>query len=160
MLKFETMTDTEFQMYLRRAVPQYAYDQVRSGNWKPDESMSRAKSEFLHTLPNGPLTEGHYLILITDLDKGNKVGMLWWAMNQRGTQKIAFLADFFVFSEFRNKGYEAEALTLLQGECSKLGVERIELQVFAHNAEDLSVYRMNGFGEVSIFFGKSVTSLI
>jgi hypothetical protein len=47
---------------------------------------------------------------------------------------------------------------MLQGECNKSGVERIELQAFAHNAEDLSVYHMNGFGEVSIYFGKNITS--
>jgi len=155
MLKFETMSDADFQRYLRRAIPQYAYDQVRSGNWKPDESMSRAQSEFLQTLPNGPQTEGHYLITISEMDQGNKVGMLWWALNQRGTQKIAFLADFFLFSDFHHKGYEAEALTLLQQETGKMGVERIELQVFAHNTEDLSTYRMNGFDEVSIYLGKN-----
>jgi ribosomal protein S18 acetylase RimI-like enzyme len=150
------MTDSDFQMYLRRAIPQYAYDQVRSGNWKSDESMGRAQSEFSKTLPEGPQTEGHNLITISDAEKGMKVGMLWWAMNQRGTQKIAFLADFFVFSEFRNKGFEMEAMNLLQVECSKLGVERIELQVFAHNEEDVTLYRNNGFTIISHYFGKDV----
>ncbi len=97
MLKFETMTDADFQMYQRRAIPQYAYDRVRAGNWKRDESISRAQSEFLQTLPIGSLTEGHSLIVITEADNGNKVGMLWWAMNQRGNQKITFLAYFSFF---------------------------------------------------------------
>ena len=155
MLKIETMTDADFQLYLRKAIPQYAYDQVRGGNWRPEESVGRAQAEFRQTLPNGPNTEGHHLLTIFDAE-GHKVGMAWWAMNQRGAQKIAFLADFFVFGEFRHKGYENEALALLEQDAKAQGVSRIELQVFAHNAEDREMYKNNDFTEVSVYLGKDI----
>jgi GNAT superfamily N-acetyltransferase len=156
-VKFETMSDADYQMYLRRAIPQYAYDQAHCGNWKSDESVGQARAEFLQTLPNGPQTERHFLVTIIETDKGSKVGMMWWAMNQRGDHKIAVLADFFIFSESRRKGYEVEALTSLMEEAGRLGAERIELQVFAHNSDDITMYKENGFKEASIYFGKDIT---
>ena len=155
MLKLETMSDPDFQLYLRRAIPQYAYDQVRGGNWTPEESVGRASAEFRQSLTNGPQTEGHYLLTIFD-EKGAKVGMIWWAMNQRGKQKIAFLADFFIFGEFRHKGYEKEALALLEEHARAQGATRMELQIFAHNAEDRDMYKASDFGEVSVYFGKNI----
>lgn len=155
MLKLEPMSDADFQLYLRKAIPQYAYDQVRGGNWRSDESVARAQAEFRQTLPDGPKTEGHHLLTIFDAE-GRKVGMAWWAMNQRGHQKIAFLADFFIFGEFRHKGYETQALELLEQDARANAVSRIELQVFAHNVEDREMYKASQFTEVSVYLGKNI----
>jgi GNAT superfamily N-acetyltransferase len=154
-IKFEPMSDDDFQMYLRKAIPQYAIDQARSGNWKPAEAAGRARAEFQQTLPNGMATPDHYFFSIVD-EENHKVGMLWWAMNQRGSQRIAFIADFFIFGEFRHKGYEAQSLQLLEEEVRQQGVERLEVQVFAHNAEDAAMYRAGNYSDVSLFLGKNL----
>jgi RimJ/RimL family protein N-acetyltransferase len=155
MLKFETMSDADFAAYLRKAIPEYAYDQLRAGNWTADEAVGRARAEFQQMLPNGPQTPNQHLYTILDA-QGHKAGMFWYFVNADRPRKTAFLIDFFIFPESRQKGYEAEALTLFEADARQFEVERVELQVFSHKPEQLALYREAGYGETSVFFAKEL----
>lgn len=155
MIKFTPMTDEDFAAFLRKSVPEYAYDQMRAGNWTANEAATRARAEFQQMLPQGPRTPNAYLRTILDEDD-RKVGMLWYFVDVNRSRKTAFLIDFFIFPEGRRKGYEAQAFELFENEAQSLGVERVELQVFKHKAEELQLYRENNYQEVSIFFGKDL----
>ena len=82
--------------------------------------------------------------------------MLWYYVDPNRTRKTAFLIDFFLFPEKNNKGKESLALQLFEDEVRGLGVERVELQIFAHRNLDVALYRENGFVDTSIFFAKNI----
>jgi GNAT superfamily N-acetyltransferase len=153
-LRFEPMTDEEFAMFIRKSIPEYAYDQMRSGNWTAEEAAARARSEFQQMLPNGPKTPNAHLRTI--FDEHGKVGMMWYFIDPSRTRKTAFLIDFFIFSESRNKGYEKEAFALFEAEARAEGVERVELQVFTHKPDEVALYSGNGYQQTSIFFSKNL----
>jgi GNAT superfamily N-acetyltransferase len=155
MVTLKTMSDEDFAAFLRKSIPEYAYDQMRAGNWTAEESAGRARTEFQQMLPDGPQTPNAHLRLMLD-EKGSKIGMLWYFVDTKRARKTAFLIDFFVFPEGRRKGYEAQAFAVFEEEARQLGVERVELQVFSHKPEQLSVYREAGYGETSIYFAKDL----
>jgi GNAT superfamily N-acetyltransferase len=156
MVKFASMTDGDYAAFLRKSIPEYAYDQMRAGNWAANEAAGRARAEFQQMLPQGPQTPNAYLRTILD-ENDRKVGMLWYFVDVNRARKTAFLIDFFIFPEARRKGYEAQAFELLENEARSLGVERVELQIFTHKSEDILLYRDNGYQEVSVFFAKDIT---
>jgi GNAT superfamily N-acetyltransferase len=155
MIKFEPMTDQDFAAFLRKSIPEYAYDQMRAGNWTANEAAAKARAEFQQMLPDGPQTTNAYLRNILD-DQGDRIGMLWYFVEPNRSRKTAFLIEFFVLPEGRHKGYEAQALALFESEARGLGVERIELQIFTHKNEDVLLYRENGYIDTSIFFAKAL----
>lgn len=155
MLKLEPMIDEDFAAFLRKSVPEYAYDQMRAGNWTAAEAAGRARAEFQQMLPNGPQTPNACLRTIFD-DKGYKVGMLWYYIEANRSRKTAFLIDFFMFPEGRHKGYEPQVFELFEAEARAQGVERIELQIFTEKTEAVQLYRENGYQETSIFFSKDL----
>lgn len=152
-VRFEPMSEQDYLAYLRKSVPEYAHDQVQSGNWHPAEAVARATHEFNTILPNGPRTPGNFLYTILD-EQGRKIGMLWYTLDEKRPRPQVFLADFFIFSEFRNRGYEDETLDALEAEWRAKGVGRVELQVFAHNAAEVELYRRHGYEVASLYLGK------
>ena len=155
MVSFIPMTDEDFAAFIRKAIPEYAYDQMRAGNWTAIEAAGRARAEFQQMLPEGPQTPNAYLHTILDED-GHKIGMLWYFIDPSRTRKTAFLIEFFIFPDGRHKGYEAQSLALFESEARGMGVERMELQIFTHKSEDIELYRGNDFQDVSIFFAKDL----
>lgn len=155
MLKLEPMTDKDFAAFLRKAIPEYAYDQMRAGNWTAEEAAGRARAEFQQMLPNGPQTPNAGLRTILD-EKGYKIGMLWYYIEANRSRKTAFLIDFFMFPEGRRKGYEPQVFELFEAEARAQAVERIELQVFTEKTELVQLYRENGYQETSVFFSKDL----
>jgi len=154
MIKLEPMSDSDFQMYLRRAIPQYAYDQTRSGNWPADEAAARAQQEFQQLLPQGPKSQGHHFLNIVDDE--TKVGMIWFVMDQSRTQPIAFLADLFIFSEFRSRGYGPDVMAAFETEARVQGALRMDVQVFGHDMDAYKLYEASGFQVRSYFMGKDL----
>jgi RimJ/RimL family protein N-acetyltransferase len=155
MLHFEPMSDEDFAAFLRKSIPEYAYDQSRAKNWGANEAMGRAKAEFQQLLPQGLKTPNQHLNVIVN-DKAQKVGMIWYFVDQQRERPTAFLIDFFFFSEERNKGYEKEAFALFEQEARSLGVQRVELQVFSHKTDEVARYQNNGYTQTSIFFAKDL----
>jgi len=149
------MSEQDFAAFLRKSIPEYAYDQMRAGNWASNEAMQRAQREFQQMLPNGPQTAGQHLFVILD-EKEYKVGMCWYFVDEQRARKTAFLIDLFFFPEGRHKGYEAEAIRLFEEMARQAGVERVELQVFLHKTEEVAMYRANNYTETSIFFAKDL----
>ena len=158
MLKFVPMADEDYAAFLRKTIPEYAYDQMRAGNWMANEAAGRARAEFQQMLPQGPQTPNAYLRTILD-EADQKVGLLWYFVDANRSRKTAFLIDFFIFPEARRKGYETQAFALFEQEARSLGVERVELQVFSHKPDEVALYQNNGYTQTSVFFGKDLQEL-
>ncbi len=157
MIKLTPMTDEDYAAFMRKSLPEYAYDQMRAGNWTANEAVGRARAEFQQMLPQGPRTPNAYLRTILD-ETDRKIGMLWFFVDANRSRKTAFLLDFFIFPEERHKGYEAQVFELFENEARSLGVERVELQIFTHKSDSVLLYRENGYQETSVFFAKDLTS--
>jgi GNAT superfamily N-acetyltransferase len=155
MLRFQPMSDEDFAAFLRKSIPEYAYDQMRSGNWTAQEAAGRARAEFQQMLPNGPQTPNQHLSVLLD-EPGHKLGMLWYFVNTQRERPTAFLIDFFLFPEARHKGYEAEAFALFEQEARSLGVRRVELQVFTHKNDEVELYLQHGYSQTSVFLARDL----
>lgn len=155
MVTFSPMTESDFQDYIRKSVPGYAYDQMLSGNWTAEEAAGKARAEFQQMLPKGIQTENAFLYRILN-GEDNRVGMLFFYIDPTRTRKTAFLIDFFIFPESRKNGYEKEALELFEKTARQLGVEKIELQVFTHKSEEVTFYIETGYKTTSVLFSKDL----
>ncbi|MEI6291535.1 MAG: GNAT family N-acetyltransferase, partial [Chloroflexota bacterium] len=147
--------EADLEAYIRKSVPEYAYDQMVSGNWTAEEAAAKARAEFQQMLPNGINTENAFLYVILD-ELQNRTGMLWYYIDPARTRKTAFLIDFFIFSDSRKKGYEKEALTLFELTARQQGVEKVELQVFTHKSEEVNFYIETGYKTTSVLFSKTL----
>ena len=92
----------------------YAEEKVQAGNWEKEEAPALAEKEFRALLPDGINTKDNFLYSIIDGESGQKVGIIWIAVNVPGTLKgDLFVYDFEIFEKFRRKGYATGALKLL-----------------------------------------------
>lgn len=153
-VRFEPMTDADFQAYLRRAIPEYAHEYVHTGNWHPDEAVGRARDQFMRIFPQGPHSPHQHLFTVWDAD--TQVGMLWYTLDETRRKKMAFLSDFFIMMEYQKRGYEDAALGLLESQLREQGVVRMEINLFAHNTQERVLYEKHGFGVVSLYLGKDL----
>lgn len=157
MIAFTPMTDADFQAFLRKFIPEYAYEQTQSGNWHANEAMARAQQEIRQILPQGAKSDHQYLFNIVDTERGQeRVGMIWYTLDDFSLNKKIFLSDFFILNEFRGKGYEEQALAELKDRARAAGVGRIETHVFAQNPAEVALFQNNGFQSVSIFMSAQV----
>lgn len=151
-----SMSDDDFKAFLRKTIPEYAHAQVQAGSWHSDEAVRRAQEEFQRILPQGPRTPRQFFYVITDAASTQKVGMLWYSVDDVHLKKKAFVADFFIFMEFRHQGYEAAALAALDATLATQDVRRVEVHLFARDREEQTMFEQAGFGCVSIYLGKDL----
>jgi len=52
MIELVPMTESEYQVYLARAVAEYAADKVQAGNWSEAEAIEQSRLSFEHYLPD------------------------------------------------------------------------------------------------------------
>jgi RimJ/RimL family protein N-acetyltransferase len=156
-IRFQPMTDADLRMYLRKLIPEYAAEYVHAGSWHPDEAMARARDQFQRIFAHGPQTPNQTLYTLWDAEKDVKVGMLWYTLDVSRKRKTVFLSDFVIFMEFHNKGYEDQVLSALDAALRAQGVERIETNLFWHNAAEREMYEKTGFAPVSIYYGKDLS---
>jgi RimJ/RimL family protein N-acetyltransferase len=156
MIRFEPMTDSDFQMYLRKVVPEYAAEYVHAGSWHPDEAMSRARDQFQRIFAHGPQTPNQTLYTVWDAETNINIGMLWYTLDVSRKRRTVFLSDFFIFMEFHGRGYEERVLIALEDELRAAGVERVELNLFWHNTVERGMYEKTGFTPVSVYCGKDL----
>lgn len=155
MVTFTPMSEEDYAAFMRKSIPEYAYDQTRAGNWLASEAAGLARAEFEQMLPQGPSTPNAHLNTILD-EEGQKIGMIWYYIDPTRTRSTAFLIDFFLFSAARRKGYEPQVMAKFEEEARGLGVQRVELQVFWHRAEDVQFYLQHAYKETSVLLAKDL----
>jgi ribosomal protein S18 acetylase RimI-like enzyme len=156
MIRFEPMTEPEFQAYLAESVPRYAGEHVRAGDWHPAEALEKSRSEHQQLLPDGRATKNNFLWSLIDSETGSRVGILWLAVYPDRPQPSAFLFDFEIFEEFRGQGNGTRTLQALEEKARALGVDAISLHVFSHNTIAQSLYRKSGYETTGFHMTKLV----
>ncbi len=157
MIELQPMTQPEYEIYLSRAVAEYAKDKVQAGNWPADGALERSAKEYEHYLPLGLATPDNTLCTLVDAASGAAVGMIWYARLPESTQPIWFIFDFSIDSEQRRQGYASQALMALEERARVEGIQSIELHVFGHNTAARALYEKVGFEITNINMVRKVS---
>jgi ribosomal protein S18 acetylase RimI-like enzyme len=143
MLRLVPMTQSEFDSYLERAVPEYAQAHIRAGDCDPGEALALAQADYASLLPLGLATPNHHLFTIRDGEES--VGIMWFQARDKQTRKSAYLFDFSVVAGQRRKGYGRLAMRALEEMVAAMGMTRINLNVMGYNDAARALYEQCGY---------------
>jgi RimJ/RimL family protein N-acetyltransferase len=156
MVQLVPMSEADLEAYLAYALPDYAQEHVRAGNWPADEALERAQQQFDELLPEGVATEDHYLYTIQEEASATEVGVLWFMARDWGGRPRAFVLDVRIHEAFRRRGYASQALAALEDRVCALGLTGIVLHVFGHNRPARALYQKLGFVETDLWMAKDL----
>lgn len=156
MVQLIPMTETEFQMYRKRSVAEYAQEHVQAGNWHPSIALKNAERQFMGLLPKGLASKNQHLFSIQDAQNGLKVGILWFAVDDSVPQPFVFIFDFWIDETYRRQGYASQTLKVLEEKVLEMGIETIKLHAFAHNQAAVSLYQNAGFEVTDLSMAKKL----
>ena len=143
MVRLVPMTESEFDAYLEKAVPEYAADKAGAGDWSEEEALERSRQSYQELLPNGVKTENHYLFRIQLEESGEKIGMVW--MKHETPRPHGFIYDIALDEAQRGKGYGKQTMLALEEVAKGLGLKTIGLHVFAKNMAAMKLYKGLGY---------------
>jgi ribosomal protein S18 acetylase RimI-like enzyme len=155
MIDLVPMTAEEYEAYLEEMAPDYAREHVEAGNWPEEGSVERAVNEMREVyLPQGVETENNFLFTLFDPEIGEKVGMLWYGIDDRGNQKQAFVYDVIVDNAYRRRGYGSQAFEKMEEVVKIAGLNVIGLHVFGYNTGARAMYEKLGFEVTDVMMRK------
>jgi ribosomal protein S18 acetylase RimI-like enzyme len=155
MVILEPMTEAEFQSFLETAVTEYAQDNVAAGRWTEEEALEKSKQEFHELLPDGITTPNNYLFTLVN-EAQQKVGVFWFAMQDRQGQRAAFVYEVRIDEAFRRHGYGSQTFRELENKVRELGGNKISLHVFGKNHAALEMYTKLGYEATNIAMTKTL----
>lgn len=158
MTQLSPMSESAFADYLAYAIPDFARDKVQAGQWAQDESLELSRAGYADMLPQGLATPDNFFYTLRDGATQADVGMLWFAVQQRAGQRIAYVYDVYVRPEHQRKGHAGRAFVALEVEVRKHGLSGIALHVFGHNAGAQALYRKLGYVTTNINMFKPLAS--
>lgn len=150
------MTEEEYRPWLEAAVRDYAEDHIKDGRWTAENALEESAKEFNHLLPEGLATAGNYLFRIYDARQDQKVGYLWFAVQEPEGRQYAFVYDFAISEPFRRRGYGSGAFEALEEKVRELGLDNIQLHVFGHNDAARALYKKLGYVETNVRMRKDL----
>ena len=156
MVRLRPMTESEFETYLARLIPEYAQEHLQAGSLTPENALQESERQTRALLPDGVHTEDQYLYVIEDEADGTPVGVLWFARQDRGTGPHAFVYDVEIDPAFRRRGYGSQAFRLLENKVRELGLSAISLHVFGHNHAARAMYTQLGYDEKHVIMTKTL----
>ena len=155
MVHLGPMTETELQAYLEPAIAEYAAEHVKAGRWSPAEALEESRKEITQLLPDGLKTAKQHLFSIRD-DSGANLGMLWFAVRERGASRSAFIYDVRIDEPFQRRGYATQAFQALETLARDMGITAISLHVFGHNMAARALYEKLGFVTTNLSMTKTI----
>ena len=143
------MTDVDFAAFVAAAIPDYAADKVRSGQWAKEEALELSRKALSELLPEGRHTPDNHLFTVVD-QQAKPVGTLWIAAREQADRRIAYIYDVRIRPECRGRGHAARALAAAEDEARKMGLCGIGLHVFGHNTGAIALYEKLGYRPTNI----------
>jgi ribosomal protein S18 acetylase RimI-like enzyme len=160
MTLLSSMTEAEFSAYLALAIPDFAQGKVEAGQWAPAESLELSRKVYADLLPQGLATPDHFLFTVRDAATSDNVGMLWFAAQERGGQRIAYVYDVSIDTEHQRKGHASRAFAALEAEVQTRGLTGIALHVFGQNTGAQALYQKLGYLPTNINMFKQLPTKV
>lgn len=144
------MNEVEFAAYWGRAIPEFAQDKVDAGQWASADALQRSRDSYSEQLPQGLATPGNCFFTVRDGASYEAIGMLWFAEQERGGKRIAYVYDVAIDAPHQRKGHARRAFAALEAEVAQRGLSGIALHVFGHNSGARSLYEKLGYVPTNI----------
>lgn len=143
------MTEAEFEIWLARAIEEYAQDWI--GRGMPEEA-ARAKSAADHAsqLPRGLASPGVRFAVLEAA--GVAVGSVWVSPNGEGS----YVFDVVVAEEHRGRGYGRDLMLLAERQALAAGHRVLALHVFTDNTPALRLYESLGYRTTDFNYAKDL----
>ncbi|EAE5862301.1 GNAT family N-acetyltransferase [Listeria monocytogenes] len=145
------MTAFDLEDFLTTAITDYAKEKVEAGTWDEEESLAKSQDSFNKLLYDGITTPNEYLYSIIS---GEKIGYIWFHVDETRSGKHAFIYDFVIFEAFRGKGFGTKTLAALDVLAKEMQITKIGLHVSAHNQTAIGLYNKVGFQNTDITMAK------
>jgi len=145
MVRLVPMSENEYSVYLEKTIPNYAADNVNAGYWQEKDALERSRKSFENLLPDGVNTKDQYLFHVEDPETGQRVGVIWLNARTKSPRPSGFIYDIEIDETYRGKGYGKQAMLAIEEKARELGLQSIELHVFAHNPVAMGLYEKIGY---------------
>jgi GNAT superfamily N-acetyltransferase len=152
-LRIRTMTADEFDVFLSRAVAEYAQDHVQAGDWSAHDAERLADEQTAALLPQGRDTPG--MLFLVPEDELGLVGTAWVAVDRSG-RRGAWIYTLEVAPERRGTGRGRALLESVESAARDAGATTIGLNVFGDNARAHGLYETSGYAATSLQLRKAL----
>ena len=138
------MTEDEFSIYLKAALPEYANEKKKGENLTDEQALQVATDSYNQLLPDGVHSKDQHLFSVIETMSQRTIGTLWFAIKSQ-PRNYAWVYDIVLNAEARGRGYGTQTMNLLEQEVKRLGINSIGLHVFGHNKVAQALYEKIGF---------------
>lgn len=150
-VRFSPLRPEDFDTYIQGRLEHFAQSLVDAEQLPLRAARRKAARHIGALLPEGIHTNGHYFFRVETAHDHSPVGTLWYQL--KTDEASAFLMYIDVEPGSQTEGWGYAMMELLELNLRSLGIQRLRLNVFAHNAPALALYRRRGFDVIS--FGMS-----
>ena len=147
-LVLRPMLPDEFVTYLDWAIDDYAAELERNGKAIGEAAQIASRASFDSLLPDGLATLGHTVLVATNPDDGEPVGVLWFGPST-DDPAMAWIYDITVDEDKRRRGWGRAIMRSFEGEARARGFMRAGLNVYADNHVARRLYESLGYVETS-----------
>jgi ribosomal protein S18 acetylase RimI-like enzyme len=155
MLTFKAMSEQEYLEFRKLSMNNYKDDKIRANGLTNEEAQKIAEADFNRYLIDGFHTKDNFLFVLVD-EFQHSIGHLWYVVRGAEDNKKAFIADIFLHSDYRGKGYGRQAMELLESHVKDQGLSAIGLHVFGFNEAAIGLYKKLGYQTTDLVMEKSV----
>ena len=152
------MPPGHFNEFADAASASYASDNVASGRWLAHEAEQLARAELSRLLPQAAETSDHHIYEIKLDAAGPVLGFVWLGSVPRGSSRVAFVFQLFVYPQYRRQGHGRAALERVEELATRLGFAAVALNVFGSNVGAQALYRSLGYAVTSLSMHKDLSS--
>ncbi|MFC6715411.1 GNAT family N-acetyltransferase [Branchiibius cervicis] len=149
-------SDDELVEFIAAQKVSYLRDLVEQGGLSKAAAQANSDATWSGLVPDGihPI-DGNEIMIARDAD-GDRVGVLWMAVRERGGEQYAWIYDIEVDPDARNRGYGRALMLAAEDWTREKGLTSLQLNVFGGNTPARALYRSLGFVENAVQMSKRV----
>ena len=145
MLHLKPMEEIDYAPFMDLSLRDQAEGHVREGRWTAEEAEAKMLKLQAQFLPQGLKTPGHFFFTLESETPREKVGSLWFMLDEHEGEKALFVMDIQIDPQHRRKGYGTEAFLLMEDKAREMGIHLITLHVFSDNTSAHAMYVKLGY---------------
>ena len=147
------MTVADYPAFEAECVRQFIEEKRRAHGLTEAEALELSTKTIQTYLPDGLHTKQSYFYTI--YDEAGRGGWLWLAVKGTSSEsRSLFIYDIHLDPRLRGRGHGRETMKFVEARARELGLPKIELHVFGHNAIARKLYVSEGFVETSVTMEK------